>query len=177
MRAAGEILNLRWDQIDRECNLIRLEKRQTTAKQARTAPLYGEVKAWLEMAHYSRDPECQQIITYRGHGITEVKTAWSNACRSAGVPSFLIHDPRRTAARNMIRAGVPETHVLLIVGWKTRAMVDRYNITDERDFHVAGEKMQRYFDEKLKATSVRTKLRTTAEIGTTDEIAKPEYLQ
>jgi hypothetical protein len=56
-------------------------------------------------------------------------------------------------------------------------MLDRYNITDERDFHVAGEKMQRYFDEKPKATSVRTKLRTTAEIGTTDEIAKPEYLQ
>ena len=90
-----------------------------------------------------------------GHGISEVKTAWSKARERAGVPEFLIQDLRRTAARNMIRAGVPEKLVLDIVGWKTRAMLDRYNITDERDVHHAGEKMTRFHEERARLSAER----------------------
>ena len=41
----GEILNLRWDQVDWAANLLRLEKKQTKGKQARVAPLYGELRS------------------------------------------------------------------------------------------------------------------------------------
>jgi integrase len=40
----GEILNLRWDQVDWTENLIRLEKRQTKSKKSGIAPLYGELR-------------------------------------------------------------------------------------------------------------------------------------
>jgi integrase len=70
-----------------------------------------------------------------------------NARRKAGVPAFLIHDLRRTAARNMLRSGVGEKMVMSIVGWKTRAMLDRYNILDERDVVEAGKKMRRQEEE------------------------------
>ena len=86
-----------------------------------------------------------------------------------------IHDLRRTAARNMIRAGVPEKLVLDIVGWKTRAMLDRYNITDERDVHHAGEKLTRFHDERARLSAereVRMKVRIAGEEGeggTTEE--------
>jgi hypothetical protein len=67
----------------------------------------------------------------------------------------------------MIRDGVPEKLVLDVVGWKTRAMLDRYNIVDERDVQTAGAQMARYLEEKAKAVAarqakqkVRTKLRT-----------------
>lgn len=80
--------------------------------------------------------------------------------RLCPVPELLIHDLRRTAARNMIRAGVPEKQVLLIVGWKTRAMLDRYNITDERDIQVAGQKLADYLEQKAELAKVRTKVRT-----------------
>ena len=140
----GEILNLRWDQVDWDANIIRLEKKQTKGKQARVAPLYGELRAWLDMAYAAREADCPFIVSWKGHGISEVKTAWNKARERAGVPELLIHDLRRTAARNMIRAGVPEKQVLLIVGWKTRAMLDRYNITDERDIQVAGQKLADY---------------------------------
>jgi len=160
----GEILNLRWDQVDWDGNVIRLEKKQTKAKKARIAPLYGELRAWLEMAYSVRDPECPFIVSWKGHGISEVKTAWKSARERAGVPGLLVHDLRRTAARNMIRAGVPERKVLDIVGWKTRSMLDRYNIMDERDVHDAGEKMERYLAEKAQraqAHKVGTKVGTT----------------
>jgi integrase len=140
----GEILSLRWDQVDWKANLIRLEKKQTKGKKARNAPLYGELRAWLEMAYAAHAEDCPFIISWKGDGITEVKTAWGKARERAGVPELLVHDLRRTAARNMIRAGVPEKQVMLIVGWKTRAMFDRYNILDERDTHTAGEKMNRF---------------------------------
>ena len=59
----GEILKLRWDQVDWAANLVRLEKRQTKGKQARVAPLYGELRAWFEMALDARDPDCPFIIS------------------------------------------------------------------------------------------------------------------
>ncbi len=148
---------MRWDQVDWDGNVIRLEKKQTKAKKARVAPLYGELRAWLDMASTVRDPDCPFIVSWKGHGISEVKIAWQKARVRAGVPELLVHDLRRTAARNMIRAGVPERLVLDIVGWKTRAMLDRYNIVDERDVHTAGEKMARYLGEKDELAKARGK--------------------
>jgi integrase len=171
----GEILNLRWDQVDWDANIIRLEKKQTKGKQARVAPLYGELRAWLDMAYAAREADCPFIVSWKGHGISEVKTAWNKARERAGVPELLIHDLRRTAARNMIRAGVSEKQVLLIVGWKTRAMLDRYNITDERDIQVAGQKLANYLEQKAELAKVRTKVRT-AEAAVQERNEKKELL-
>jgi integrase len=154
----GEILKLRWDQVDWDANLIRLEKKQTKGKKARNAPLYGELRAWYELAYSSRDPECPFIVSWKGHGITEVKTAWKKARERAGVPALLIHDLRRTAVRNMIRAGISEKRAMEISGHKTNSMFKRYDITDERDIQADGERLARYLDEKAKLAEERRKL-------------------
>jgi integrase len=53
------------------------------------------------------------------------------------------HDFRRTAARNLIRAGVPQHVVMQLCGWKTDAMFRRYAIVDERDLRSAAALLAR----------------------------------
>lgn len=142
----GEILALRWDQVDWNTNLIRLEKKQTKGNDARVAPLYGELRAWLDMAYAFRG-ECKFIISWKGQRVGDLKRAWAAARERAGVPALLIHDLRRTAIRNMIRAGIGEKQAMLISGHRTRSVFDRYNIIDERDIATAGQKMARYLDQ------------------------------
>ena len=58
---------------------------------------------------------------------------WKEACRLAGVPTRIPHDPRRTAVRNLERAGVPRSVAMKLTGHKTEAVYRRYAIVCEAD--------------------------------------------
>ena len=85
-----------------------------------------------------RDPDTPLVFHREGIPIRRWRTAWRTACQAAGVPTRFLHDCRRTAARNLIRASVPERVTMLLTSHKSRAIFDRYNIIHEQELLEAG---------------------------------------
>ena len=76
-----------------------------------------------------------------GQPVVDFKKEWNNARTATGIPGRLMHDFRRTAVRNLDRAGVPEQIAMQMTGHKTRSVFDRYNIVNEIDLKDAAKKL------------------------------------
>jgi len=147
----GELRSLRWDQVDLAAGEIRLAGSQTKNKRPRTLPVYGEMKAWLEMQRSLRDQKwsaCPWVFSYMGRQIGSHLKGWSKACAAAGVPGLLFHDLRRSAVRNMERAGIPRNVAMSITGHRTESVYRRYDIVSRRDLQSAAAKMESYMGQQ-----------------------------
>ncbi len=74
----------------------------------------------------------------------DFRRAWESACQTARVPGKLFHDLRRTAVRDMVRAGVPQTVAQRISGHKTASIFHRYDIASDTDKRDALQKLEAY---------------------------------
>ena len=106
----------------------------------RVLPLSAPLRAVLERRLRRRQPGDSRVFRRDGVPVRRWRTALRDACRQAHVPHRMLHDCRGTAARNLIRAGVPERLAMLLTGHKTRAVFDRYNIVNEQELLTAGER-------------------------------------
>jgi len=77
-----------------------------------------------------------------GKLIKSFRRAWVTACRKAGIPERLPHDFRRTAVRNLERAGVPRSTAMKMVGHRTESIYRRYAIVDEAMLKEGAVKLQ-----------------------------------
>ena len=76
------------------------------------------------------------------------------------MPTRFLNDCRRTAARNLIRANVPERVAMLLTGHKSRAIFDRYNIIHEQELLDAGDQLVAYLAQQAQATPARRRPHT-----------------
>ena len=58
------------------------------------------------------------------------------------MPDLLLHDLRRTAIRNMVRAGISKHVVKQVIGHSTDSIFDPHDITDEQDLADAARKLE-----------------------------------
>src|SRR5206468_10029026 len=80
---------------------------------------------------------------FDGSRLGSFRKAWDAACAAAGVPGRVPHDLRRSAVRNLERAGVPRSTAMRMVGHKTEAIYRRYAIVDEAMLWEGAEKLAR----------------------------------
>jgi len=130
---ATEPLSLTWDAIDWEGETIRLATSKNGEGRVFPFGLAPDLKNLLEERWEARNGP---FVFHRdGEKISydSLEHAWGRARKRTKLTDRLMHDLRRTAARDFRRAGVSEGEIMKLCGWKTRAMFDRYNIIDEAD--------------------------------------------
>lgn len=142
----SEITGIQWPQVDFEAALITLDKGETKNDEPRSVPILdGDMRDLLAAAKKERDeqwPHSPWVFSRRGERIVDFRWAWVEACKRAGVADLSFHDLRRTAVRNMRRAGIPQVIRMKISGHKTDSMERRYNIVDADDLNMARELLQ-----------------------------------
>ena len=124
-----------------DAKIITLEDGETKNQEARSVPIVGgDMLIFLSAAKKERDttwPDSPWVFSRLGEQIRDFRWSWNCACKAAGVPDLNFHDLRRTAVRNMRRAGIPQVVRMKISGHKTDSMERRYNIVDADDLESA----------------------------------------
>jgi integrase len=111
-------------------------------------PLKGELLAIIRRAWDARRPECPFVFHRDGRKIRDFRKSWAKAHKAAGLDAVLVHDMRRSCARNLVRSGVPERVALAVTGHRTRSIFDRYNIVAESDLEAAMARVSDYVSAK-----------------------------
>lgn len=138
----GELLGLRVRQLDFKARTIRLDPGTTKNGEGREVMMTPRVEALLRQATLGKGPE-QLVLTRIGDKpVKDFRVTWKEVTTRAGLPNLLVHDFRRSAAKALRRAGVPESVIMKIGGWKTASMFRRYAIVSSADQRDAMEKLE-----------------------------------
>jgi len=166
----GELLKLRWEWImpyladDEPIFKVpgfdpKTKERITKNGEPHTLPLYmPEMREFLKLALSTRTSDCPFVFQYRGERLKSPRTGFENARREANLEHIMIHDMRRTAIRNMVKAGIPEKKAMQISGHLTRSIFDRYDITTEDDAIESGVTMREHNLQKQQNVTSKNKL-------------------
>ena len=168
-----EILGLTWEEIDRAGGVIRLSPARSKTLVGRILPISPPIADALARRRARRDPDSPLVFHRDGIPVRRWRTAWRTACQAAGVPTRFLHDCRRTAARNLIRASVPERVAMLLTGHKSRAIFDRYNIIHEQELLDAGDQLVEYLAQQAQAVPARQRPHTANAAAPRPALAPP----
>lgn len=141
----GELAKLTWKAVTRgKPWTLRLAPGTTKTGKGRVLVLVGPLREIIERRDKARRLDCEAIFHRDGLPIVEFRKAWATAVKRAGLRGLLFHDLRRSAIRNMVRAGVTQTVAMKISGHTTEAVFRRYDITSEADIGDAIAKTTEY---------------------------------
>ena len=158
----GEIRSLRWEHVDRRGRELRLTDSKNG--EGRVLPLDESLCALVDRQWARREyrladgRSALSEFVFHSHGRplpeSTLRHWWLDALLKAGLPKKLFHDFRRSAVRDMIRGGVPQTVAMSISGHKTESMFRRYNITTTADKLEALKLRQQYIESQTSESNL-----------------------
>jgi integrase len=163
----SEITNLNWKQVDLAQRTVRLECGETKNDEGREVYLDDELQVIFNDLWKARKARrnISPYVFLNESGkdrIKDIRGAWKTACNNADIGQRLFHNFRRSAIRNMVRAGISESVAMRISGHKTRSVFDRYNVTSKKDLKLAAEKQETYLQaQTVTVSDTVTKIKKT----------------
>jgi integrase len=127
----GELLKLRWSNVDFGLNLINFT--ETKTNRDRAVPMEPIVReALLELSQQSGNAEYVFTNPATGTRYTDLKKSFSAACREAGITNFTFHDLRHTFGTRLADAGVDVVKIKELMGHASIVTTMRYiHATDQ----------------------------------------------
>ena len=146
-----EVFGMRWDWIDEERGEITLPASISKNKKSRPVA-YTAMQQLVDIlgAQRALTDETERkptsgaipwVFHWNGKRIAYHYDAWRAACKRAGLATLRFHDLRRTAVRNMERAGLSRSAAMSLTGHVTESIYVRYAIVDESVQREALEKL------------------------------------
>jgi integrase len=139
----GETRKITWPMVDLQARTLALDPRAAKTRKGRVIALEGPLWDLMQRRLKRRRLGCE-LVFHRdakgksGQPVRDIRKAFAAAAKAAAIRRALLpYDLRRSALRNMIRAGTHETVAMAISGHRTRSTFDRYNITSAEDTRVA----------------------------------------
>jgi len=167
----GEVRTLEWRDVTLEHEagaitggVIRLRRAHSKTKRGRVLVLTGDLVELISRRAARRVLACPFVFHCGGRPLGTFRKAWLQAVAAAGLTGHMFHDMRRSAVRNMVRAGVPERVAMAVSGHKTRSVFDRYNIVSEADLADAAARVTAYAATRRAASRI-ARLHSTGERG------------
>ncbi|MFA4828435.1 MAG: site-specific integrase [Thermodesulfovibrionales bacterium] len=120
----GEILNLKWDNVDLKHGFILLDI--TKNGERREIPINNTLRGILQGLTRRLDIPCVFYDSATGKPYGDVKRSFHTALRRAMIHDFHFHDQRHTFASHLVMAGIDITTVKELLGHKTLTMTLRY---------------------------------------------------
>ncbi len=114
----GELLKLRWQNVDSKKRQIKVEK--TKSKKVRFIPINSVLFDELEGLKLKRGTE-QRVFPF-----WYIQKAWENARRRAGLEDLTLHDLRRTFGTRLLEAGVDIVTISKLYGHSSVLVTQRY---------------------------------------------------
>jgi integrase len=135
----SELLTLKVSDVNLLSSTVQL--RDSKNGEARKVSLTQDARNLLAACIAGKNAE-ESVFTRGGKPVQDFRGTWDKITLAAGCEGLLFHDLRRSAVRNMVRAGIPEVVCMKISGHRTRNIFDRYNISSERDLADAARKIE-----------------------------------
>jgi len=130
----GEILKLRWKDVDMDRGVITLH--DTKNKERRTLPVRGLAMQVMQEHQKVRRIDTDLVFPAGdGKKPIDIRESWLNALEKAKIEDFRFHDLRHTAASYLAMNGASLAEIAEVLGHKTLAMVKRYAHLSESHTH------------------------------------------
>ncbi|MNF38461.1 Tyrosine recombinase XerD [compost metagenome] len=122
----GELFNLRWPHVNLQAKTLTVAGEGAKTTETRHIPLNAEALATLQVWKKQGDTGGYVFPGQDGERMTDVKTAWLELLKNAGIEDFRWHDMRHDFASRLVMAGVPLNTVRDLLGHSDIKMTLRY---------------------------------------------------